>query len=756
MLFFFAKLFSSWPPEFHIIDLAIQAVSALVLALLLLIKREEGMSLLALFGICLALTLHNILFVGTESLEASVQLCVAATAGCHLFFNGLSKRTGRTIFWVTVLIICILMAFSIDGYFLFPFTLSRNYASVFLLMAYVCLASSRESVPELEMFLSSAMCLFISIRCVGRGGILATALLVLCCLVAFLRLFPPRIRRTTSVILVIVGALAFAYLALVMGDNFLERFSPDPTTNTSDAHRLSMLNSYLRYTFNDPRHLIFGFDPLDTHNGQIMNHAGNVHNSFLQFHSCFGLIPLILLVASVWQGIRGAMRKKKPYLAAALTAFFARALLDWMFPLSYADFVVFLSVSLFCERLLPERWMLFRKKEVAVEPAEERHAYAVCTPLQLFGAIQVRNQLLSEHAVPADLFLYDEFKGARDAAETLRNSKLFDRVFLVPEDFPTGSLPMVREYLRLIFLEGSCRKKFNDVFPVGEAAYSEFFCANPRNIIFLKWFAAQDDSHVNLLYEGMGSYAGTIMGYFTIKNSTVAPQFRSKLKKQVLKQDLKGVLECLDTRGFFFDPVRMFVIDDLPELHEMYPGMEIVPMIIDPGLLTKMGGYFSIVNPELYSANKVFFLGTHDNVVPSAVQFDLAAAAARALGCTVVFRAHPKNPSVSQVDEGIVLDETGNLWELVCFDGMLDQDAVLIGFASTAQFQPKQLLGQEPLIISLQLLMEPSIIRDRLDLAARLVERTYSNKQRMFIPSTVEEYEEALAAIRAGWKAENR
>jgi hypothetical protein len=52
--------------------------------------------------------------------------------------------------------------------------------------------------------------------------------------------------------------------------------------------------------------------------------------------------------------------------------------------------------------------------------------------------------------------------------------------------------------------------------------------------------------------------------------------------------------------------------------------------------------------------------------------------------------------------------------------------------------------------------MEPSIIRDRLDLAARLVERTYSNKQRMFIPSTVEEYEEALAAIRAGWKAENR
>ena len=746
--FFFSKMFSSWPPELHALDLAVQALSAIVLAVAILSKKSSAASLLVLYGVCFLLTAHNIIFVGTEDLESFVQLCVAATAGCYLFYNGLPKRFTRIVFWATVLIICILMVFSVDGYFLFPYVLSRNYASVFMLMAYICLTASREPLPELEMLASAIACFLTAIFCVGRGGILATALLVLCCLVAFLRRFPSRIRRTASITLAIVGALAFAYLALVMGDNFLARFSPDPTTNTSDAHRLSMLNSYFRYTFNDPRHLLFGFNPLDTHNGQIMNHDGNVHNSFLQFHASFGLVPFVLLVASVIQSVKSTFAEKKRYLTAALVAFFARALLGRVFPFSYADFILFFAFALLCERIFSSRQEFDRDAEEHAPQVAERHAYTACTPLQLFVAIEVRNQADPTAAVPADLYIFDEFKDARFAAETMERSPLFERVFLMPSNEPTGSLPIVKTYFEQVFFENRCRKAFEKAYPMGDTTYTEFFCANPRTIIDLKRFAADPDARVNLFFEGTGSYAGTIASYFTIKNSAVSQSHRSRLPKQVVKQDLKGILECLDSHGFFYSPAAMYIINDLPELHEMYPEMELVPTHFDTAPVSSLGGYFEIDRPGLYGG-KLFFLGTYDSLISSEEQLGYAVEAARILDKRAVFRAHPHCPIEGEQDELLTVDDTGNLWELICCNGLIAQDAVLVGFTSTAQFLPKQLMDEEPYIVLLHRLAEPGIIRDRLEVAASQIEGMYRDRSRVFMPETAEEYRACLQQIKA-------
>lgn len=66
------------------------------------------------------------------------------------------------------------------------------------------------------------------------------------------------------------------------------------------------------------------------------------------------------------------------------------------------------------------------------------------------------------------------------------------------------------------------------------------------------------------------------------------------------------------------------------------------------------------------------------------------------IGEKVVYRPHPRNPVEKK--EGLCVDRKGDMWELVCMDG-ITEDTVLISVYSTAMLTPKLLCGKEPWLL---------------------------------------------------------
>lgn len=62
----------------------------------------------------------------------------------------------------------------------------------------------------------------------------------------------------------------------------------------------------------------------------------------------------------------------------------------------------------------------------------------------------------------------------------------------------------------------------------------------------------------------------------------------------------------------------------------------------------------------------------------------------------VIYRPHPRNPVGEK--EGLCVDRKGDMWELVCMDG-ITEDTILISVYSTAMLTPKLLCGKEPWLL---------------------------------------------------------
>ena len=186
---------------------------------------------------------------------------------------------------------------SVDGYLLFP-ELSRNYISVFLLVALfvyaVACAKNDKNLPIWSVILYLGCC----ILAIGRGGILAGCVLTFLYMIWWL-LFKSDNNgeiKALKVILLIILGLAFVAFLIFGLNMFLTRFFPrfvDGTGVVSDGIRTEMLTDYLKSLIN-PKNLLFGTFSRNL-NPELALRFGNLHNSYFMFHAHFGIIGILLL-----------------------------------------------------------------------------------------------------------------------------------------------------------------------------------------------------------------------------------------------------------------------------------------------------------------------------------------------------------------------------------------------------------------------------------------------------------------------------
>lgn len=270
----------------------------------------------------------------------------------YIVLNGISKKAGTFLLWLTVLSMIYLYSTSVNSYSIFENT-SRNYCSVFCLLAFFAYANSPERRSPVELLLGSCIVLVVCIFAEGRGGIISGALLFALTSIIELSRIETK-SKYPAICIVIVGIiLIIGFFSIDSIDfNVFSRFG-SATAESSNVERLEIIDSYLQTATANPLNILLGFDSTDIKNITIIKQHGNLHNSYLQLHSFFGIAGLLIVVGVAYNTIRTLISKKRLDLLPILVALLVRSFTDWVFPLSYYDvaiyYMIYISLLGYCK-----------------------------------------------------------------------------------------------------------------------------------------------------------------------------------------------------------------------------------------------------------------------------------------------------------------------------------------------------------------------------------------------------------------------
>lgn len=211
--------------------------------------------------------------------------------------------------------------------------MSRNYVSVFLLLSLAIYNLSREK-SDLKCPVVIPILTFMgAVSALGRGGIVSCGIVLL--LFIFERFKKDAILNRKYILK--VGTLVLAIIAVsvyiyskwdYISINYLGRFfGTESSALSSTEARMDNYVYYVMYCLKHPMNLFMGVNPDISLLGK-----GNLHNSFLQLHSQFGIGGVIIFVVLIVKSIRYLCIYKKYDSVIILIGILIRGMFDWCFP----------------------------------------------------------------------------------------------------------------------------------------------------------------------------------------------------------------------------------------------------------------------------------------------------------------------------------------------------------------------------------------------------------------------------------------
>lgn len=286
--------------------------------------------------VLLIIAFINLAFIGNVTIPFILKFFLVDQS-IALFFIG-SKKLSKSIWYTLGIIIYSVVWYcminSVDGYQLFSET-SRNYASIYSLFILFFIGvlhyKDNTEIPSLFIFHN----LVLSIYCVGRGGIISAAILLLLYYMARIKSkekFIKKIKIIGLLLLIFAIVLYYMYskgLLEVVWEKYFWRFYDNRAVG-SNLERMAMIRMYVDKTLENIFYLLFGTDV--SHLSLILNQKGNVHNSYLMLHKAFGLLGSAILLFEVAVCIKNIWNKRKYEFVSIILAIMLRAFLDSCFP----------------------------------------------------------------------------------------------------------------------------------------------------------------------------------------------------------------------------------------------------------------------------------------------------------------------------------------------------------------------------------------------------------------------------------------
>lgn len=354
------------------------------------------------------------------------------------------------------------------------------------------------------------------------------------------------------------------------------------------------------------------------------------------------------------------------------------------------------------------------------------------TPFQVFNIINaITNNVEGLSEKNTDILIDMTFKTAEEIGERIAKERLCRKVFYVKksENYPKRSkmqclvdLVVDRTYEEYFnFSDNSVIKNHYDAIWVGDDNTLGFmvFKTNPKAQVY--WY---DD--------GTSSYSKSPQSYNH-------KGFYNVFAKMFNLGGYKYKSNIMYLNNIDVVQYEGFDLRTLPPYIGENKAIERLNVVFDyKQSETKLNDYRIVVLTQVLPASAAY-RGIDVNQLFDDWETDLS---------KVLIRKHPRDP---QNYTGCKMDSGKNMWELECLNSM-NNDHILIACCSTAQLTPKIVGGKEPYIFFLYrfLLDEGSTVRDGFEKMIKKLIEMYSDKSKVLIPNTVEEFKEQYARILNG------
>lgn len=256
---------------------------------------------------------------------------------CTINFNGIKYIYYVFLFMMDLLIV------SYGNVDLLPMASSRNTISSFgiVLFSIYCIAAyqNRKKVS----IIASLAFIITALLGIGRSGVLLAGIIFGACLIWDINVDTFKIKNPGYILVMAFGMLVAAvalYEKVIYPAirNILWRglISPD---------RIEIWRSYYGKVMSDPLNILFGASV--SGNEWLDKYHSNLHNSFMNLHSKYGLIILILILILTCNAIFYLIKKRKMILLVPFLAVIFRAQTD------YTDFNGISDIVWYYFMLLP-------------------------------------------------------------------------------------------------------------------------------------------------------------------------------------------------------------------------------------------------------------------------------------------------------------------------------------------------------------------------------------------------------------------
>lgn len=353
----------------------------------------------------------------------------------------------------------------------------------------------------------------------------------------------------------------------------------------------------------------------------------------------------------------------------------------------------------------------------------------VCnTPLQVLGAINIVANNVEGTRNCTDLYISGNFRHVDEICAALEETRLFNRITrCAPKEKQTQShkLQTLRKLCspRAIWAE----RQVSDP-SVLTADYDQIFVGD-NDLIGAALNAQSRNADIIVYDDGMDCYVGNCI---TGRLSAPYRMIGRLLHIGVFAYRIKKLL--INNTAFCRSEISP-CIQQLPRLTADNPVIPVAKTVFSfQDSLVPDRRFILLGQPleELPGYNGKPFL----SAVPPAQD-----------ASQFLLRAHPRQelPDTAIIDR----DTVGNLWELECIFSLRDEQ-VLLGCYSTSQLAPKMIAGKEPYVVFLYKLFLPGLPaaeEEKYKTMISLLQESYQNKNKIFIPETFEELYELLQEI---------